>query len=440
LALALFGYHSPLSRMAWALRDRGEYLKPEEIALPTNAVREFLRLESSAGIVLISAAIVAELWANSPFGPEYFEVINTKVAVIIGEFSIDKPLLLWVNDGLMAVFFFLVGLEIKRELLEGELSRKEQVVLPCAAALGGFVLPALVYAWFNQDDPAALAGWAIPAATDIAFALGILSLLGDRVPVALKVFLTSLAIFDDMGAIVVISIFYTSNLSLLSLGLAALGIVVLTILSRKRVGRVSAYVVVGVFIWICVLKSGVHATLAGLIVAFFIPMRHQDEAYEGSPLIHTEHALHPWVAFLVLPVFAFANSGVELTGVGLDTLSESVPVGIGLGLLLGKPIGVLAASWIVVKLAGAELPAGATWGSMVGVAVLTGIGFTMSLLIGTLAFPEGDQSSQVAMRVGVLGGSTIAAVLGYLILARTLPRVDSTGPRDSTPETSPEAD
>ena len=408
--------------------------------MPFYRVREFLRLESSAGILLISAALVAELWANSPLGPEYFEVINTKVAVIIGEFSIDKPLLLWVNDGLMAVFFFLVGLEIKRELLEGELSRKEQVLLPSAAALGGFIVPALIYAWINQHDPVLQAGWAIPAATDIAFALGILSLLGDRVPVALKVFLTSLAIFDDMAAIVVISIFYASNLSLLSLGMAALGIGVLTVLSRRGVGRVSAYVVVGVFIWVCVLKSGVHATLAGLVVAFFIPMRHEDEAYEGSPLIHTEHALHPWVAFLVLPVFAFANSGVELAGVSLDTLTESVPLGIGLGLLIGKPIGVLAASWIVIKWMDAELPRGATWGSMVGVAVLTGIGFTMSLLIGTLAFPEGDQSSQVAMRVGVLGGSTIAAVLGYLILARTLPTADSMRIPGSTGQASPEAD
>jgi NhaA family Na+:H+ antiporter len=409
----------------WGLRGRGACATPGEIVLPINAVREFLRLESSAGIVLIGAAVAAELWANSPFAFGYFEVINTQVAVIIGEFSIDKPLLLWINDGLMAVFFFLVGLEIKRELLEGELSRKEQVVLPCAAALGGFIVPALVYAWINQDDPAALAGWAIPAATDIAFALGILSLLGDRVPVALKVFLASLAIFDDMGAIVVISIFYTSNLSLLSLGLALLGIVVLTVLSKRRVGRVSAYVVVGVFIWVCVLKSGVHATLAGLVVAFFIPMRHADEAYEGSPLIHTEHALHPWVAYLVLPVFAFANSGVELTGVGLDTLTESVPLGIGLGLLLGKPIGVLAASWIVIKFSRAELPRGAGWGPMIGVGVLTGIGFTMSLLIGTLAFPEGDQSSQVAMRVGVLGGSLVSAIVGYLILSLTLPSPNS---------------
>jgi len=330
-----------------------------------------------------------------------------------------KPLLLWVNDLWMAVFFFLVGLEIKRELLAGELASARQALLPAGAAVGGMAVPALIYALINLRDPVALHGWAIPAATDIAFALGILMLLGSRVPASLKVFLTAVAIIDDLGAIVVIAFFYTADVSLAMLGAALAGGVLLFLTNRGRVMSVGPYVVVGLVIWVCVLKSGVHATLAGVATALAIPLRGAGDGEAGhSPLETTEHALHPWVAFAVLPMFAFANAGVSLQGVSFSTLAQTVPLGIAAGLVLGKAIGVFGASWLLVRLAGAELPAGASTRQFFGVCVLCGVGFTMSLFIGALAFEGrgGDYETQV--KLGVLCGSLVAGVAGTLLLLR----------------------
>ncbi len=383
-------------------------------------IREFLKLESASGVLLVFAAAAAIALANSPLEHLYYRFFHLDLTVTLGDVGISKPLQLWINDGLMAVFFFLVGLEVKRELLEGELRSRDQIVLPAAAAIGGFVVPAAIYAVINAGDPEALAGWAIPAATDIAFALGVLSLLGDRVPVALKVFLTSLAIFDDIAAIVIIAIFYTLDLSPLSLGLAAVGYLGLVVLNRSGVVRIAPYVLVGLFIWFCVLKSGVHATLAGFVVALAIPMRSESEAYEGSPLRHLEHVLHPWVAFMILPVFAFANAGVSFSGVSADVLLGGVPVGIALGLFLGKQTGVMTFVWLAVRLGIARLPAGINWPAVYGVALITGIGFTMSLFIGSLAFEHAERTYEVEIRVAVLLASLASAGLGYLVLRGVL--------------------
>jgi NhaA family Na+:H+ antiporter len=379
---------------------------------PAAFIREFLRLESAGGILLCLAAALALFWANSPTGRLYQGLLDVPVAVQVGPLEIAKPLLLWVNDGLMAIFFFLVGLEIKREVLAGELSSVSKAALPAIAAVGGMAVPAAVYAALNWGDPVTISGWAIPAATDIAFALGVLSLLGSRVPASLKVFLLALAILDDLGAIVIIALFYTHGLSMLSLALAAAGLLGLFLLNRAGVLRIAAYVLVGAFVWVCVLKSGVHATLAGVALAFAIPLRGGGQ----SPLHRLEHMLHPWVTFGILPVFAFANAGVSLAGLSLASLLEPVPLGIALGLFLGKQVGVAAATLLAVRMGWASLPAGATWMQFYGVAVLTGIGFTMSLFIGTLAFA--DPSYGAAVRIGVLGGSILSAVVGYLLLFR----------------------
>jgi len=418
LALAFFGYHSPLSRMAWASRDCGECLEPEEIALPINAVREFLRLESSGGIVLISAAIAAELWANSPFGPEYFEVINTKVAVIIGEFSIDKPLLLWINDGLMAVFFFLIGLELKREILEGQLSSLKTITLPALGALGGMVVPSLIYLWFNRGGEFAFQGWAIPAATDIAFALAILAMLGNRVPLSLKMFLVSIAIFDDVGAIAIIALFYTSDISMTALAAAAIALPLLWLLNRRGVMEMTPYVLIGIVLWVAVLKSGVHATLAGLALAAFIPMRDPDQ--HRSPLHELEHDLHTAVAFGILPIFAFANAGVSLAGVSIDYLLHPVPLGIMVGLFVGKQIGVFGFCWLGVKLGLASLPEDIRWMHVYGMSLLCGVGFTMSLFIASLAFESTGVHLLFDERLGIIVGSLISGICGYLVLRSSL--------------------
>ena len=393
-----------------------------------NTPRDFFALESASGIVLVVAAIIALVIANSPLAPLYDSFLNLKLTIAVGDLAIDKPLLLWVNDGLMAVFFFLIGLEVKREVLEGELREPSQIVLPACAAIGGFGVPAAIYAYINWNDPVALTGWAIPAATDIAFALGVLSMLGSRLPASLKLFLTSLAIFDDIAAIIVIALFYATGLSFLSLGLAFVGLAALLVLNRLGVGRIAAYVLIGIFVWVCVLKSGMHATLAGFVVALTIPLKHPDPAYEGSPLRHLEHILHPWVAFMILPLFAFANAGVSFAGMTASELTGGVATGIVLGLFVGKQIGVFVTSAVLIKLGLAEMPRGATWSSLYGVAILTGIGFTMSLFIGSLAFEYSPVDYDAPLRAAVLGGSVFSAVVGYFLLRVTLKGAASDAP------------
>jgi NhaA family Na+:H+ antiporter len=380
-----------------------------------SSIRRFIASESAGGIVLALAAVVALIVSNSPLGPLYREFIGLRGEVRIANdlLVLAKPLLLWVNDLWMAVFFFVVGLEIKREVLAGELASVKQASLPAIAALGGMIVPALIYVALNHADPVALRGWAIPTATDIAFALGILMLLGSRVPASLKVFLTAVAIIDDLGAIVVIAAFYTAQLSLPMLAAAGGGIALLVLLNRARVMNIGPYVVIGLVIWVCVLKSGIHATLAGVVTAMAIPLR---DPQGGSPLETAEHALHPWVAFVVLPMFAFANAGVNLQGVSLATLAQGIPLGIALGLVLGKAVGVFGASWLLMRLTGAALPAESTTRQFFGVCVLCGIGFTMSLFIGGLAFVGQDAAYETQVKLGVLGGSLIAGVLGVALL------------------------
>lgn len=377
-----------------------------------SAIREFLRFEAAGGVLLVAGAALALVLANSPAGPAYAALLELPVAVQIGTLGFDKPLLVWINDGLMAIFFLLIGLEIKREIAEGELSSVKQAVLPVIAAIGGMVAPALVYSSLNWNDPTAMRGWAIPTATDIAFAVGMLTLLGRRVPVSLKVFLLALAIMDDLGAIVIIALFYTADLSAVSLVLAAAAMAVLFALNRSGVTRIAPYAVVGVLLWTFVLESGVHATLSGVALAFAIPLG--VGAGSRSPSRRLEHALHPWVTYAILPIFAFANAGVSLFGVSPRDLLEPVPMGIALGLLIGKQTGVVGSIWLAVKLGVAALPEGARWPHIYGMAVLTGIGFTMSLFIGALAFEEPAHSVQV--RLGVLTGSLLCAVLGYIFL------------------------
>ena len=370
----------------------------------------FFQLEAASGLLLIAAAALALIVNNSPLSHYYTAFLDVPVAVQIGALQIAKPSLLWINDGLMALFFLLIGLEVKRELLEGQLSKPSQVVLPGAAAIGGMVGPALIYWFINKDYPDALGGWAIPMATDIAFALGVLALLGKRVPVSLKLFLMTLAIIDDLGAIIVIAVFYSSELSGVSLLLAAACLIVLIAMNRMGVIKVAPYMIVGLILWVCVLKSGVHATLAGVTLAFCIPLRTKNS--ETSPLMSIEHALHPWVAYAILPLFAFANAGVSLAGVSMHSFVSHVPMGIAAGLLIGKTLGVFGLTWIAIKTGMAALPAGANWGQVFGVAILCGIGFTMSLFVGSLAFVAG--SDYVGMdRMGILTGSILAALIGY---------------------------
>ncbi len=362
------------------------------------------------------AAASALVLANTPFGELYERFRDIPGSVQVGALTISKPLLLWVNDLWMAVFFFLVGLEIKREFLEGQLASRTQLGLPAVAAIGGMAVPALIYAFFNRNDASTLGGWAIPAATDIAFALGILALLGSRAPLSLKVLLTAIAIIDDLGAIVIIAVFYTDNLSLVSLALAGVAIIGLITLNLMRVTHVAAYLIVGAILWVCVLKSGVHATLAGVIAAFSVPLRVEDEE-QHSLLRHLEHQLHPWVAFLVLPMFAFANAGVSLSNLGWGSVFDPVTLGIALGLLVGKPVGVFVPVWACIRLGLAPMPAGASWQQLFGLALLCGIGFTMSLFIGGLAFEAAGFDAPV--RIGVLGGSVLAATAGYAVLRFT---------------------
>ena len=373
----------------------------------------FFEHQAAGGIILMVAAALALVLDNSPLAYFYDQLLSTPVVVQVGALLIDKPLLLWINDGLMAIFFFLVGLEIKREFVEGRLSNRRQAGLPVFAAVGGMVVPALIYVALNANDPTAIGGWAIPAATDIAFALGVLALLGPRVPVALKVFLLALAIIDDLGAIIIIAVFYTSNLAPSVLAVAAAGVAILAFLNFRGVTRLSPYLVVGLVVWVCVLKSGVHATLAGVVIALFIPLRAENE--DGhSPLKHTEHGLAPWVAFGVMPIFAFANAGVALHGLSLADLMAGIPLGIAAGLFIGKQVGIMGFVWIGVKLGLARLPDGVTWLQVYGASLLAGIGFTMSLFIGTLAFSDPEHAA--AVRIGVLTGSVLSALVGYAVL------------------------
>jgi len=373
-----------------------------------------------AGLALALAAGLALVVSNSGWGDSYRALLEWPLALRLGSdwLVLSKPLLHWVNDLWMAAFFFLVGLEIKRELLQGDLASPRQAMLPMGAALGGMALPALIYAAVNAGDPVTLRGWAIPAATDIAFALGILALLGSRVPVSLKVFLTAVAIIDDLGAILIIAFFYTSELSMTALAAAGGGVLGLLLLNRARVLAISPYVALGLLVWFFVYKSGIHATLAGVVTALAIPLAGPSGGSAGSPLLRAEHALQPWVAFFILPVFAFVNAGVSLQDFVLADLLGPVPLGIAAGLLLGKTLGVMGAVWLMVRFAGASLPARASWRQMFGVCVLCGVGFTMSLFIGSLAFPGDASDYQTQVKLGVLCGSLLSGGLGALILLR----------------------
>ena len=378
---------------------------------------DFLHHEAAGSGLLLGAAILALILANSPLSGLYSAFLDTPVTIRVGNLLLDKPLLLWINDGLMAIFFFLVGLEIKRELLTGELSTLKQAALPLVAAIGGMIVPAMIYYAVNSNDPAVLAGWAIPTATDIAFAVGVLALLSTRIPPALKVFLLALAIIDDLGAIIIIAIFYTADLSAMALAAASVGLMVLALLNRKGVYSVAPYAIAGIFVWVCVLKSGVHATLAGVATAFAIPLAPARGPAGAAPSLagQLEEGLHPWVAFGVLPLFAFANAGVSLSGVTLGQIASGVPLGITLGLAIGKPLGVLSASFLAIKMGLADKPAGTGWGHLFGAGLLAGVGFTMSLFIGMLAFPDAGRAADI--RLGVLCGSILSALAGYLWLA-----------------------
>jgi NhaA family Na+:H+ antiporter len=381
--------------------------------------REFLRLESAGGLLLCAAAVAALVLANLPISDYYNEVLGLKLTVTLEHIGVSKPLLLWINDGLMAVFFLLVGLELKREVLEGELSAASQVVLPVLAALGGLLAPALLYLAINRDNPAGAGGWAIPTATDIAFALAVLGLFGKRVPPSLKVFLTTIAIVDDLAAIVIIALFYTAQLSVAAVAGAACGVAILFVLNRCGVRHLAAYLLTGILIWFFVLKSGVHATLAGVAVAAFIPLERRDD---HSPARHLEHILHPWVAFGILPLFAFANAGVSLSGLQSQTVLGPVALGIGAGLFLGKQAGVFLMTALAIALGIAKMPKGATWPMLYGIALICGVGFTMSLFIGSLAFEQAAFSQEAAVKIGVIGGSLASALAGWLVLHLSLPR------------------
>ena len=381
--------------------------------MPMSRIKSFFELEAAGGIVLAFAAVLAMMVANSPLYELYNAFIHAPVVVQIGQFEIAKDAHHWINDGLMAVFFFLVGLELKREALIGELSDIKQIILPAICAIGGMIAPALVYYGLNHGDAEALKGWAIPAATDIAFAIGVLSLLGNKVPNALKVFLVSIAIFDDIGAIIIIALFYTSELSLLSLGVAAVCLPFLFLLNRLNVTRLTPYLLIGVILWAAMLKSGVHATLAGVLLAFFIPLKNNADP-DHSPLEELEHDLHNTVAFGILPLFAFANAGISLAGTSMSELMHGVPMGIALGLIIGKQGCGIPPVVVVVQLCLGELPKGPTFIQIYGVSLLCGIGFTMSLFISGLAF--GGIPDEYDPRLGIILGSLVSGIIGYLIL------------------------
>ena len=390
----------------------------------TAAVRSFMKLESASGILMLTAAIIAMLAANSPLAVLYGGLLDTTVAVQVGALSIIKPLLLWINDGLMAVFFFLIGLEIKREVMEGELSSVSQIVLPSVGALGGMVIPAAIYTWMNWGDPVALDGWAIPVATDIAFALALLSVFGSRVPTALKIFLLTLAIFDDLAAIVIIALFYSGDLSLGALLIGAIALFIAVIMNKTGVTRTSSYILLGVALWIAVLKSGVHATLAGVLIAFCIPMR---DKQGNSPLRELENDLHAPVAFAILPVFAFANAGLSLSGMSVEDLFHPVTLGVVSGLFIGKSLGIIGFVGLAVGLRFVQLPKNVNWIQLLGVAFACGIGFTMSLFIAGLAFEHGSDDYYSGDRLGILLGSILSALVAFALLHFSLPKSARSG-------------
>ncbi len=394
-------------------------------------LREFLQLESAAGIVLIIAACLALIASNSPVSGGYFAAFSYPLMIGWAEWSLTKPVGVWINDALMAVFFLLVGLEIKREMTEGALASRAKASLPAIAAIGGMVGPVLVFFLINQNSPATIDGWAIPAATDIAFALGILILIGARAPTELKILLLAIAIIDDLGAISIIALFYTENLALEPLFYAAAATAVLWGLNRSKIAPLWIYLLVGALLWYFVLKSGVHATLAGVVTAAFIPVR----AGGGSPLIKLEHALHPYVAFAILPIFAFANAGVVLSGLSFADLQAPLTLGIVLGLVIGKQIGVFGAIWLAVKAGWAQRPEGVSWLQLYGLACLTGVGFTMSLFIGGLAFDEATRLAEI--RIGVLAGSVISAAMGVGVLLAASRSPAQAGPKSGSSSSQP---
>ncbi|KFF71493.1 Na+/H+ antiporter NhaA [Pectobacterium brasiliense] len=386
-------------------------------------IRRFIQLDAAAGVMLMMATVLALTFANwSVTAAGYQQFLMMPVEMRFGTLEINKNLLLWINDGLMAVFFLLIGLEVKRELIEGSLASRQQAMLPLAAAVGGMMFPALLFLLFNGNDEATRAGWAIPAATDIAFAIGVLTLLGKRVPAGLKVFLLALAIIDDLGAILIIALFYTQQIFWPALGGAVLAIAALAYMNRQQVGKTSAYLLVGIVLWVCILKCGVHATLAGVIVGFFIPLRASNG--EPSPATTLEHGLQTWVAFLIIPLFAFANAGIVLQGIVLEKLFSPLSLGIAAGLLIGKPLGITLFSWLTIRLGYARLPAGVHFSQIVAVSVLCGIGFTMSIFITLLAFSGGDAELITYAKLGILLASGLAALLGYLALRVVLPTLD----------------
>lgn len=377
-------------------------------------LQRFFSSDAAGGVVLIFAAALAMLLANLDSTAGIYQgFLATPVEIRIGALDINKNMLLWINDALMAIFFLLIGLEVKREMVQGSLASRQQAAFPVIAALGGMVVPALLYLAFNYQDPVTRQGWAIPAATDIAFALGVLALLGSRVPPALKVFLMALAIIDDLGAIIIIALFYTHELSMMSLGIAAVAIAILALLNLLNVRRTGIYILVGVVLWTAVLKSGVHATLAGVIIGFFIPLKEQNGR---SPARSLEHVLHPWVSWLILPLFAFANAGVSLDGVTLGGLGAVLPLGIIVGLFIGKPLGITLFCALAVRLRLASLPVGTHIKEIMAVGVLCGIGFTMSIFIASLAFADVEPVLVSWAKLGILSGSILAAVVGYALL------------------------
>ena len=381
------------------------------------ALKDFLKQESAGGIFLIVAAALALVIANSPFAASYFGTLQTNLNLSFGDFVLDKALILWINDGLMAIFFFLIGLEVKREVIDGQLSSWNQASLPLAAAIGGMAIPALIYVGFNLNSPESIGGWAIPAATDIAFPLGILSLLGPRVPVAMKALLLAIAVIDDIGAILVIALFYSGEIKLDMLAGAGAMLALMFVIGRLRIGSAIPYVLLTVIMWVFVLKSGVHATLAGVTAAMMVPTVARDGSYFAERL---EHEMHPWVAFVIIPIFGFANAGVSLSGLTPADLLAPLPLGIALGLLVGKQLGIVGFAWLAVKTGLAKLPEGVSWAKVHGLSLLAGIGFTMSLFIGNLAFTDPAQID--AVKIGVLSGSLIAAIAGFLLLRTILPQ------------------
>jgi len=384
-------------------------------------IEAFIKQESASGILLIFTTLLALMLSNTFLSPWYQSFLHIPVELRFGSLHLDKSLYHWVNDGLMAIFFLLIGLEVKREILEGHLSSMRQIALPGIAAVGGMLVPAAIYLAFNADNPIAINGWAIPTATDIAFALGILSLLGKRVPISLKIFLMALAIIDDLGAIVIIAIFYTTDLSMLSIVVASLSLLSLITLNIFGVSKKAAYFIIGTILWVSVLKSGVHATLAGVALALTIPLNAKDAHNQAiSPLKDIEHGLHFWVAFFILPLFAFVNAGVDITQISLAQMTDSVPMGIMLGLFIGKQLGVFGFSWLAIKLKLASLPEDSNWMQLYGVSILTGIGFTMSLFITSLAF-ESDQLFQYTDKLAILVASFLSGIAGYLILRTNKP-------------------